>query len=790
MLERDEVNRSPGSRMPSPWQRLRRRLAAARARIPAPSLSVRMRLVLLVLVVLVPGAIAALWSAWRTDEERLQRHLRDDARALSMVVDRELAQRAAIARVLSLSRALDQLPEVDAADLRLLEVQARRAMQGLDGWVVLLTQDEVLFDTRAGAPPAAPAAAVDTPASPRRQRPPSAPALVDRPVVGTLESGPFGAPPHAALTQPVERNGRVLANVQVTILPLELQRVIDRQELPADWTAAILDSRGHVVASSPGRATLVEPASWPQLEALMQAHDEAPFRGLSPGGQPVQAYFSTSPQGWSFLVAVPRGPWSGGHLQALLPVLSGAAVLMALGVAGALWLSRRIAAPLDDLTSMAQSLQSGGLLRQRSTGIVEWDYVSRALVNASETLRRSRNELEQRVNEAVERTRETEQLSSRSQRIAALGRLTGGVAHDFNNLLGIISNSAHLIQRHVHNESLQVPLGAIRRSVEVGSRLTQHLLRFAGQQAVHPQSLDLASTLNDLRILLGTVLGKRVELTLDLQPDVRMVTADPSELELALINVVLNARDALNGIGRVHISLRNARAEEVSGLTPGAYVLIAIADSGPGIAPDILPRVFEPFFTSKPVGRATGLGLSQVLGFCVQAGGTARVDCPSTGGTVVSLLLPATNGRTSAEGSSDFSSTGSLAGVRVLLVEDNEELSQVTATLLRSFSCQVVCVYNADEALRRFGTGAGIDVVLSDVMMPGPMDGLTLVQALRALRPELPAVLISGYNEVRSDDPALIVLRKPCSPVQLLDALRRAMAGQRQASDGDAAGRC
>jgi len=452
--------------------------------------------------------------------------------------------------------------------------------------------------------------------------------------------------------------------------------------------------------------------------------------------------------------------------------------VIAMGLAGALWLSRRIARPLDDLTSMAQSLQTGNPLRQQPTGIEEWDYVSRALVNASEAMRRSRSELEQRVNEAVERTRETEQLSSRSQRIAALGRLTGGVAHDFNNLLGVISNSAHLIQRHVHNEALQVPLGAIRRSVEVGSRLTQHLLRFAGQQAVHPQSLDLASTLTDLRVLLGTVLGKRVELALDLQPGTRLVTADPAELELALINIALNARDAMNGIGRVQFTLRNAAPHELAGLAPGDYVLVEIADNGPGIAPDILPRVFEPFFTSKPVGRATGLGLSQVLGFCVQAGGTARIHCPPGGGTVVSLLLPASQTREAGDAAAEAGAVGGLAGARVMLVEDNEELSRITATLLRSFSCQVLCVYDADEALRRFGTGAGIDVVLSDVMMPGRMDGLTLVKALRAMRPELPAVLISGYSESVTDDPTLIVLRKPCSPAQLLDALRRAIAGQ------------
>ena len=772
MLERDEVEHSAGARASTAWQRLRQWLTQLRERAPLLSMSVRTRLVLLVMAVVLPGALAALWAAWRADEERLLRHLRDDARALSMVVDRELAQRAAIARVLALARTLDALPDIEPAQLQLLETQARRAMQGLDGWVVLSTQDEVLFSTRL------PPASAEEPVSSRHPRWAGAPPLANRPMVGALEPDPYGGPPHASLLQPVERHGQVLANLEVTILPLELQRMIQRQDLPPDWTAAVLDGRGRVVASSARGPALTEPAAWPALNALMQDHDEALFQGMDPRGQSVLAYFSTSSQGWSFLITAPRDRLAGGHLQALLPVLMGAFVLLLMGLAGALWLSRRIARPLDDLTSMAHSLQTGGPLQQRPTGIEEWDFVSRALVNASEAMRRSRSELEQRVNEAVERTRETEQLSSRSQRIAALGRLTGGVAHDFNNLLGVISNSAHLIQRHVHNEALQVPLGAIRRSVEVGSRLTQHLLRFAGQQAVLPQSLDLASSLQDLQALLGTVLGKRVELAMDLQPGVRLVTADPAELELALINIALNARDALNGSGRVQFTLRNAREDELAGLAAGHYVVIEVADNGPGIAPDILPRVFEPFFTSKPVGRATGLGLSQVLGFCVQAGGTARIHCPPGGGTVVSLLLPASQSRAAAEAGGEAGTASSLAGARVMLVEDNEELSRVTATLLRSFSCQVLCVYDADEALRRFGTGAGIDVVLSDVMMPGRMDGLTLVKALRAMRPELPAVLISGYSESVTDDPTLVVLRKPCSPAQLLDALRRAMAGR------------
>lgn len=743
-------------------------------RPPPMTLSIRTRLMLLVLAVLLPGMVAALWvawQAWQDGSDLLVRHMRDNARALSMVVDRELAQRATIARVLSLSRMLDSAPEVDPGQLLLLEAQARRAMQGLDGWVTLNTQEFEMFSTRDQPRPGGPLRLM-------RPRPPGSPPLLDRPMIGGLESDPTGGPMRAAIVQPVERGGRTLANFLVTILPQELQQIIDHQGLPADWTAAVVDGRGTVVARSPGGLRHSGRSISPQLAAMMQRYDEALFQGENLDGQPVMAYFSTSPQGWTFIITVPRELLSGGQMRALTPVLMGALVLLMLGLAGALWVGLRITRPLDDLTSMAQALQSGRQVQSQPTGIDECDHVARALASASDSVHRARIELEQRVNDAVERTREAEQLSSRSQRIAALGRLTGGVAHDFNNLLGVISNSAHLIQRHTSNETLQVPIGAILRSVEVGSRLTQHLLRFAGRQPVRPQALDLVSTLQDLRELLTTVLGKRVELTLELQPATRMVTVDPAELELALINIALNARDAINGTGRVRIEVRDALAHETEGLARGDYALIAVTDNGPGIPEDMLPRVFEPFFTSKPMGKATGLGLSQVMGFCVQAGGSARIASPPGGGTTVTLLLPARGsaaGPTPAASAPDLSA---LAGVRVLLVEDNEDLSRVTATLLRSFSCQVICAYDADDALRRFGTGAGIDVVLSDVMMPGAMDGATLVRALRALRPGLPAVLISGYSAALTDEPSFIVLRKPCSPAQLLDGLRRAMAGQ------------
>lgn len=795
-------------------------------------LPIRSRLLVLVLSVMLPGIIAALWVSWQTwsdEQDATVRHMRDSTRALSMVVDKELARRAGIARVLSLSQILDASPQIPPDDLAMLELQSRRAMQGLSGWVELNAPDRTLFSTRlapgrlpetstvpsamsaASAPPAAsptagttsgtiagtagtagtaaaaalppdlPTAAASRPVLVREGVP-----LVEQAVMGDLGPDPATGQLRAQIIQPIERGGHVWLNMSITVLPQELQQIIDGQRLPPDWTATIMDGRGTVVARHPGGISYAGRPGTDDLKRLMATRDEAQFESVNLDGKPVLGYFSKSPQGWTVVTAVPRdgGPGGFGARAALQPIAIGALLLVLVGMFGALWISRRISGPIHALNEIANELRAGEPVRARKTGMVECDEVALALEDASAAIHQGRYELEERVNEAIDRTREAEQLSSRSQRTAALGRLTGGVAHDFNNLLGVISNSAHLIQRSPHAESLAMPLGAIMRSVDVGSRLTQHLLRVAGRQPVHPQVVDLRSTLGEMKELLVTVLGKRMQLAMTMAPDLPSVRVDPSELELALINIALNARDATNGMGEITVEAGRASPGDVQDLAPGEYVAISVTDRGPGIPDDLLARVFEPFFTTKPVGKGTGLGLSQVLGFCVQAGGTARVASQLGAGTTVTLLLPAqTSARVVPDGSRvdgtertrDDGRTNSLAGVRVLLVEDNEELNRVTAGLLRSFSCQVLSAKDADEALQLFGSGAAVDIVLSDVVMPGSMDGQALARELRTRRPGLPVVLISGYSEALTAESSFIVLRKPASPSQILEALRRAM---------------
>jgi nitrogen-specific signal transduction histidine kinase len=414
--------------------------------------------------------------------------------------------------------------------------------------------------------------------------------------------------------------------------------------------------------------------------------------------------------------------------------------------------------------------------------------VANALADASSAMQGAQADLQRQVDTAVQQTQAAEKRVSQCRRVEALGRLTGGVAHDFNNVLGIISNSAHLMQRDNPSVAQRAPLAAVLRAVEVGSRLTQYMMRFAGRQPVQPKPVHLQQYMQEARALIGIVLGKRITLLVSVDDDVPAVCVDTSELELALINLALNARDALPAGGQVSIEVRLARDKEVAELDegPGRYVVISVSDSGPGIDPLALEHVFEPFFTTKAAGKGTGLGLSQVHGFCVQAQGKAMV-ASSDAGTIVSLLLPecstasgAAAGQAAGPGV-EKSQDSAIAGARVLLVEDNDELADVTVALLESFGSVVQRSASASAALQAVEQDPTIELVLSDVVMPGEMDGLAMARRLRKIAPQLPVVLISGYSSAFTEAHDFLVLHKPCGADELHAALATALC-QRAAS--------
>jgi PAS domain S-box-containing protein len=362
-----------------------------------------------------------------------------------------------------------------------------------------------------------------------------------------------------------------------------------------------------------------------------------------------------------------------------------------------------------------------------------------------------------------------QQHLAESQKLDALGQLTGGVAHDFNNLLMIISGNAHTLKKGLgENARLQRAVTAIEAAAKRGASLTSQLLTFARRQSVNPQPIDLAERIDAVREVLNTGVGGAVALAFKIDDDVWPVTVDISELETALVNLAINARDAMAMGGTITVGAHNCT---VAGAPDaGDYVAVSVEDSGTGIAPDVLSRIFDPFFTTKPIGKGTGLGLSQVHGFAHQAGGTVKVESELGKGTRITILLPRENGHANASAEDVVDAGGSGT---VLLVEDNPEVASVSATLLEQLGYTVRQVSDAETALREVERD-GIDLVFTDIVMPGKMDGLGLAHRLREIRPDLPILLATGYSDaasnVRGNFP---ILRKPYEIHQLSRAIAK-----------------
>jgi PAS domain S-box-containing protein len=376
--------------------------------------------------------------------------------------------------------------------------------------------------------------------------------------------------------------------------------------------------------------------------------------------------------------------------------------------------------------------------------------------------------------QAEEALRKAEADAAHRHKMEALGQLTGGVAHDFNNLLMIVSGYIPRLKEAVGSDlkASQAAL-AIEAASRRGAALTRQLLSFSRRQPLNPEVIDAASTIRELEPILRSTIGPRVHLELALAPNLGLVRVDTSEFELALLNVVLNARDAIQQDGAVTISAENRQLD--AGRAPdglsGAFVVIAVRDSGQGMAPDVLPRVFDPFFTTKPVGKGTGLGLSQVHGFSRQSGGTVTIDSTLGRGTVVALYLPRSPDlRPNAR---DDEAKPNVAAGKVLLVEDNADVAEVSQAMLEEIGYTVRLAADARQALVMF-EAEDFDLVVSDIVMPGGMNGIELAEELRRRRPGLPIVLVSGYAASASAAPEQFpVLRKPFRMEQFAQAIAR-----------------
>ena len=392
-----------------------------------------------------------------------------------------------------------------------------------------------------------------------------------------------------------------------------------------------------------------------------------------------------------------------------------------------------------------------------------------ALRDANENLRR---EVEREV-----AARETAQARmTQTLRLEALGRLTGGVAHDFNNLLAVVTAGTSLLARTEDPARRERLTASIAQAASRGADLTRRLLTFARRQALRPEPIALTPWLADMGALLSRSLQADIGVEIDAPDDLWPVLADPAEMELAVMNIGLNARDAMPRGGALRIAARNVAldpAEDPDGLA-GDFLRIEVSDTGTGMAPEVLARAFEPFFTTKP-GSGTGLGLAQVYGFARQSGGAARVASRPGHGTCVTLILPRAAAGAVAEpaASPQRGPVGAARPLRVLVVEDDDAVASLVLDMMGHLGHTAMRATGPIDALRQLEDGLEIDLVFTDVLMPGGMDGLDLARALHEARPDLPVLLTSGYGgaPARVAEAGLPLLRKPYTLGALRDAL-------------------
>jgi PAS domain S-box-containing protein len=417
------------------------------------------------------------------------------------------------------------------------------------------------------------------------------------------------------------------------------------------------------------------------------------------------------------------------------------------------------------------------------------------IVEARETLTRSREELERRVAErtrslaaanerlaaeSAERQR-TEEALRQSQKLEAIGQLTSGVAHDFNNLLTDVLGNLELLERRLKSEGSLRRLRSARAAAERGARLTHQLLAFSRKQHLAPTPLDLNRLVSDASDLLFRTIGATVRIETVLTEGLWPALADHTQIELVLLNLAINARDAMPAGGRVTIRTANiSRRDAPPDLRPGDYVLISVADSGEGMTDEVLSKAVEPFFTTKEMGKGSGLGLSMVHGVATQSGGGLRIDSRVGRGTTVNVYLPRSRRPSATARERDTPLATVHKGATILVVDDDPGVREVAVSSLESFGYRLLAAENGLAALDILKGTERVDLLLVDMAMPG-MNGVEVIRRARERHPGLRALLVSGYADIAAFSPAEgdPVLQKPYRLAQLADSVAEALRRER-----------
>jgi PAS domain S-box-containing protein len=407
---------------------------------------------------------------------------------------------------------------------------------------------------------------------------------------------------------------------------------------------------------------------------------------------------------------------------------------------------------------------------------------------AEESLKQLTQHLEQRVADAVEARSAAEEQLRQAQKLEAIGALTGGVAHDFNNVLQVISGNLQLLAlKAPDNDFVQGRVSAADNAIQRGAKLASQLLAFARRQPLSPAVLNPRSLFDELGDLLQRALGETitVEMTVPEKPWLTLV--DRNQLESALLNLTINARDAMRGEGVIVIASENIVLGQQycvgKDIAPGDYVRLSVSDTGAGMSPEVLAHAFEPFFTTKPEGHGTGLGLSMVFGFVKQSGGHTDIASALGKGTVVSMYFPRSDAAESIKTARIESTLPAGGRETILVVEDDANVRDTVVELLRTLGYTVLAAANGDAALHALKSGAAVDLVFTDVVMPGEIKSADLAAWVGAQSPSIPVLFTSGHTrDILSRDgilgPDVFLLSKPYRPDALTAMIRKVLSAK------------
>ncbi|MEY4761080.1 MAG: hypothetical protein RLZZ200_936 [Pseudomonadota bacterium] len=726
-------------------------------------MKLRLQLVFLVLAILVPAFAGFAWITTTNMQnalDSLRDHVESQAQAVRVSMDQEFERREVLLRVLAES------PELQRWDLPAFCRLARSVVHGETGSVVLARDGYIIQGTEN-------LDCAPFPGPPRRVGQPitQGAALV----TDLFISGKDGQLT-MALHLPFDRGG-VQYLLSVTLRPAALQERLAQVRLSPGWKVAVMNGGGRVLARVP------DPEGWVGKHGSDYAAERdvserfwrepiqdtrGSLAGHTLDGTPFNAGYSRSSRfGLTVFVEYPLAAALAGAHSTLAEEVIISASLMLFGLLLAAWVANRIAAPADALRLGSEELKAGRAVVLKRYGIPEFDSVAESMEDASTTIRSHEQEMQRRIDRAVEEARASQNRLVQAQKLEIVGRLSGGIAHDFNNVLQTLSTGLALLEQFVREPKAKPLIEAGLRAVDRASRLVQRLLMLGRNLPFDRQPVDLHAQLLGMEVLLSRALAGNVRLHIDFSPGLWRVWTDPDQLEVSLLNLVFNARDALPQGGRITLSAGNALREGKQG------VLLSVSDGGKGIPPELLSQVFEPFVTTKPVGRGTGLGLSQVRDFALASEGTVEVESELDVGTSVRLWLP--RALEEAQPVAESAEVPVKRAGRVLFVEDDGLISEVVASALQDAGYSVQRFGTADEALRCLRSGERHDVVFSDVVTGGTLSGIELANVLRQEFPRIPVVLASGYAESMRDPPEAIVLTKPYSLQKLVEVLDAAI---------------